>query len=68
MIGEQMSEVVLVEAHDASSVNFHVMYWTSSQPADVWTARDSVATKTKEALDEAGIEIPSRVGAQIAYP
>lgn len=49
---------VYVSAHDSSSVNFDVRYWTKPQIADVWKAKDEVGTKIKYALDAAGIEIP----------
>ncbi len=49
---------ILVSEHDASSVNFEIRYWTKSQPIDVRLALDSVASNTKKALDDAGIEIP----------
>lgn len=49
---------VLLAAHDSSSINFDIRYWTSSQPGDRRLVFDRVATATKYALDKAGIDIP----------
>ncbi|MFB6264891.1 MAG: mechanosensitive ion channel family protein [Bradymonadaceae bacterium] len=49
---------VFVSGHGDSSVNFDVRYWTDSRQADVTKTRDEVASKVKDALDDAGIEIP----------
>ena len=42
----------------ASSVNFTVFFWTGSQQANVLAVADRVATRIKEALDKAGIDMP----------
>lgn len=55
---EDPAPQIYVSAHDSSSVNFDVRYWTESSIGSVWKARDEVATTVKYALDEAGIEIP----------
>ena len=49
---------IYVVAHDDSSVNFDVRYWSNPSKADVVATLDRVATAIKYALDEAGIEIP----------
>nr|CAA6829078.1 MAG: Putative transport system permease protein [uncultured Thiotrichaceae bacterium] len=41
-----------------SSINFEVTWWTGSLPVDIRRSRDEVITAIKQALDEAGIEIP----------
>lgn len=41
-----------------SSINFALRFWHEPSIADVWRVRDAVAKAVKEALDEAGVEIP----------
>lgn len=55
---EEPAPQIYVSAHDSSSVNFDIRYWTESSIGSVWKARDEVATAIKYALDEADIEIP----------
>ncbi|MEO1268170.1 MAG: mechanosensitive ion channel family protein [Myxococcota bacterium] len=47
-----------VVAHDSSSINFAIRYWSRSDMSTVRRAEDQVATALKYALDDAGIEIP----------
>lgn len=57
ILSEPAPQVVVTE-HADSSVNFEVRFWTESRSGNVVVARDEVATKVKNALDDAGIEIP----------
>ena len=41
-----------------SSINIALLFWHSSDTATQWSVRDRVARDVKEALDEAGVEIP----------
>ncbi len=41
-----------------SSIDFEVTWWTGSKPLDIRTSRDQVVAAVKNALDQAGIEIP----------
>lgn len=41
-----------------SSINFEVTWWTGSKPVEVRKSRDQVVAAVKNALDDAGIEIP----------
>ena len=41
-----------------SSINFEVSWWTGSKPVEIRQSRDTVISAVKNALDEAGIEIP----------
>ena len=41
-----------------SSINIALMFWHSSDIASQWEVRDRVARDVKEALDDAGVEIP----------
>ena len=49
---------VHVAALAPSSVDLNVLFWTKSQRADVRLTSDRVATNIKNALDEAGIDMP----------
>lgn len=42
----------------ASSINFEVTWWTGATPLEQRRSRDEVVQAVKQALDEAGIEIP----------
>ncbi len=55
---EEPAPQVLVTGHGDSSIDFDVRFWTDSRKSNVVAARNEVATRVKEALDEAGIEIP----------
>ncbi len=41
-----------------SSVNFEVTWWTKSAPVDLRRSKDEVISAVKQALDDAGLEIP----------
>ncbi|GAB5451266.1 MAG: hypothetical protein Hals2KO_15940 [Halioglobus sp.] len=43
---------------NSSSVDFNVRWWAQSAPIDMHQSRDAVLSAVKQALDEAGIEIP----------
>ncbi|MDX1689990.1 MAG: mechanosensitive ion channel family protein [Acidimicrobiia bacterium] len=47
-----------VESFGGSSIDFAVRFWHPSRTANQWNARHEVALAVKQALDEAGIEIP----------
>ena len=49
---------VFAREFGASSIDFEVAWWTGSRPLDVRASRDQVVRAIKNALDEAGIEIP----------
>lgn len=49
---------VLVTTHGDSSVGFDVKFWTTASRSSLLAAQDEVATKVKDALDDADIEIP----------
>ncbi|QDT36980.1 Small-conductance mechanosensitive channel [Stratiformator vulcanicus] len=49
---------VLGAEFGGSSINFDVLWWTSTSPMDERESRDEVLIAIKTALDEAGIEIP----------
>ncbi len=49
---------VFAREFGASSIDFEVTWWTGSSPLDVRQSRDEVIAAVKNALDEAGIEIP----------
>lgn len=57
ILQEPAPQVVVTE-HGDSSVNFEVRFWTDSKIGNIVAARDEVATRVKNALDEADIEIP----------
>lgn len=42
----------------SSSIDIEVTWWTGNKPVDIRRSRGEVVTAVKEALDEAGIEIP----------
>ncbi len=54
---EQPVQIFAQEFAD-SAINFEVTWWTGSLPVDIRRSRDEVITAVKQALDEAGIEIP----------
>ncbi|NNF64291.1 MAG: mechanosensitive ion channel family protein [Acidimicrobiia bacterium] len=49
---------VFVHNFGASSIDFAVRFWHEPQKSVEWATRDRVARALKNALDEAGIEIP----------
>lgn len=49
---------VFAQNFGASSIDFEVTWWTDSTPVDERASRDTVITKIKSALDNAGMEIP----------
>ena len=52
------SPEVLATAFGASSIDFDVLWYTDNKPIDERRSRSEVLQAIKEALDEAGIEIP----------
>lgn len=48
----------LVRELGSSSVNFTVYVWIASRPGEQWLILDRVAVGIKNALDEAGVEMP----------
>jgi small-conductance mechanosensitive channel len=48
----------MVYQFGASSIDFAIRYWHTSDTATMWRVRDEVARRVKRAFDEAGIEIP----------
>jgi small-conductance mechanosensitive channel len=48
----------MVHQFGASSIDFAINYWHTSDTATLWTVRDEVARRVKRAFDDAGIEIP----------
>lgn len=57
---EQSTKPVQVFAQEFadSSINFEVTWWSGSKPVEVRTSKDQVIESVKNALDDAGIEIP----------
>ncbi len=49
---------IFAQEFGASSINFEVTWWTAPTPRDIRESRDEVVTAVKQALDQAGIEIP----------
>ena len=49
---------VLAAELDSSSVNFEITWWTGSSPLETRKSRDEVLTNVRNALHDAGIEIP----------
>lgn len=49
---------IFVSGHDDSAVSFDIRYWTDTKRSVVVQSIDDVGTRVKNALDEAGIEIP----------
>ena len=49
---------IFPHAFGSSSIDIEVAWWTDSTPVDVRRSRGEVITAVKEALDDAGIEIP----------
>ncbi|MFK7741718.1 MAG: mechanosensitive ion channel family protein [Planctomycetota bacterium] len=49
---------VQLDAFGSSSIDFRVLWWTGSEPQARRESRDEVLLAIKQALDEAGIEIP----------
>ena len=47
-----------MSGHDDSAVSFDIRYWTDTKRSVVVQSIDDVGTRVKNALDEAGIEIP----------
>ncbi len=54
---DKTTEVRAVE-FGASSIDFEILWWTGSKPAEARASKDEVVARIKGALDEAGIEIP----------
>lgn len=51
------TEVRAVE-FGASSIDFEILWWTGSKPAEARASKDEIVARIKAALDDAGIEIP----------
>tara|TARA_R100000027_G_scaffold5591_1_gene4604 strand:+ start:28548 stop:29486 length:939 start_codon:yes stop_codon:yes gene_type:complete len=49
---------IFPQGFGSSSIDIEVTWWTHSKPLDIRRSRAEVVVKIKEALDEAGIEIP----------
>lgn len=49
---------VCAKQFGSSSIDFIVLWWTGSKPADERHSKNEVVTAIKKALDDAGIEIP----------
>ncbi len=49
---------VFAREFNSSSIDFTVRWWANSKPIDMHESRDKVVAAIKQALDEAGIEIP----------
>ena len=58
LVKSEPAPQIYVTNHGASSVDFDIRYWTSSDKATTVRALDQVATAVKYALDNADIEIP----------
>ncbi len=58
LILDEPAPRAIVIGHGDSSIDFRIQYWTKSDRRSETLARDEVATKVKDALDEADIEIP----------
>ena len=59
MVRDDVRDIqVFAKAFGASSIDFEVSWWTGSEPVDIRASRDKVVAAVKQALDEAGIEIP----------
>lgn len=57
-IDQDKPVLVLPKEFGASSIDISLLFWTGSQLMDERKAKAEVVTKVKEALDNAGIEIP----------
>lgn len=49
---------IFPQGFGSSSIDIEVTWWTHSRPLDIRTSRGEVVVAVKEALDDAGIEIP----------
>ncbi len=49
---------IFAQGFGASSIDFEVTWWTGSRPVDIRQSKDKVVAAVKQALDQAGIEIP----------
>lgn len=49
---------IFPQAFGESSIDIEVTWWTGNKPLDIRRSRGEVVTAVKNALDEAGIEIP----------
>ncbi|GJL72954.1 MAG: hypothetical protein NMNS01_21530 [Nitrosomonas sp.] len=49
---------IFPQAFGESSIDIEVTWWTGNKPVDIRRSRGEVVTAVKNALDEAGIEIP----------
>ncbi|SER68207.1 Small-conductance mechanosensitive channel [Nitrosomonas sp. Nm51] len=49
---------IFPQAFGASSIDIEVAWWTDNKPVDTRRSRGEIVTAVKQALDEAGIEIP----------
>ncbi|GGY42618.1 mechanosensitive ion channel family protein [Parvularcula lutaonensis] len=56
--GSSKKPQVFAAEFGASSINFNVRWWAEPEPLDMHKSRDQVVQAIKEALDDAGIEIP----------
>ncbi|NNU15195.1 mechanosensitive ion channel family protein [Parvularcula sp. ZS-1/3] len=56
--GADKKPQVFAAEFGASSINFNVRWWARPEPLDMHESRDKVVQAIKEALDNAGIEIP----------
>ncbi len=49
---------IFPKAFGSSSIDIEVTWWTGNKPLDIRKSRGEVVTAVKQALDDAGIEIP----------
>lgn len=56
--GSGKSPQVFASEFGSSSINFNVRWWAAPEPLDMHESRDRVVQVIKEALDDAGVEIP----------
>ena len=59
---------VLVHELGTSTVDLRLLWWTSSQIADVLSVRDRAVTAVKDAFDASGIEMPADITVLQAAP
>lgn len=57
-IDKGRSVQIFAQAFGSSSIDFEVTWWCGSKPVEIRRSRDQVVEAVKQALDDAGIEIP----------
>ena len=57
-VSEQKDPEIFPQAFGASSVDIETTWWCKPTPLDIRASRGEVVTAVKQALDDAGIEIP----------